>query len=304
MSTIKNVVLVGATGNLGPAILDGLLNAGFKVTVFTRSESSTQHTFPESVAVKPVDYSSVDSLASTLQGQDALVSTLGPPGLQNQLNLIEAAAKAGVRRFIPSEFGSDTLHPRTSKLPVFADKVVVRQALEKEAAKGTGYLTYTAIITGPFLDWGLKVGFLADAKGKSVTLYDGGERLFSTTTLATIGKAVAAVLRKPEETANRALYVQDTALTARQLKAIAEKVTGGQSWAAKEVSVEDDLLAPAWAELKKEKPDAGKFVVPFILTSIFGEDYGSHFQKLDNELLGLRELTPEEVERVVAAATK
>jgi uncharacterized protein YbjT (DUF2867 family) len=299
MSAINNVVLAGATGNLGPAILEQLLSAGFKVTVFTRQEST--HSFPEAVSVKPVDYASVDSLAAALQGQDALVSTLGHLGFKKQLNLIEAAVKAGVKRFIPSEFGSDTKHPKTSKFPPFADKVAVQEALAKEAEKGT--FTYTTVHTGPFFDWGLKVGLIADVKNKSVALYDGGERLFSTTTLASIGKAVVGVLRHPAETANRAVYVQDVAITPKQVRAIAEKVTG-QTWQAKEVSVENDVLAPAWAELRKESPDPDKFVMPFIVASIFGEAYGGHFQKLDNELLGLKELTEAEVDSVIAAATK
>jgi len=299
MSAINNVALAGATGNLGPAILEQLLNAGFKVTVFTRQEST--HSFPEAVTVKPVDYSSVDSLTAALQGQDALVSTLGHLAFKKQLNLVEAAAKTGVKRFIPSEFGSDTKHPKASKLPPFADKVAVQEALAKEAAKGK--LTYTTIHTGPFFDWGLKVGLIADVREKSVALHDGGERLFSTTTLESIGKAVVGVLRHPAETANRAVYVQDAALTSKQIKAIAEKVTG-QTWQAKEVSVENDLLAPAWAELRKENPDPDKFVMPFILTSIFGEGYGGHFQKLDNELLGVNQFTEAEIESVIAAATK
>ncbi|KAI3328008.1 NAD(P)-binding protein [Xylariaceae sp. AK1471] len=299
MSPITNVALAGATGNLGPAILEQLLKAGFQVTVLTRQSST--HSFPKSVTVKSVDYDSVESLVGALEGQDAVVSTLGAMALSKQLHLVEAAVKANVKRFIPSEFGSDTKHPKTSKLPVFADKITVQEALTKEAANGS--ITYTTVHTGPFFDWGLRAGLLLNLGEKSIVLYDGGERLFSTTTLESIGKAVVGILKKPEETKNRGVYVQDAALTLKQLKAIAEKATG-TAWQAKEVSVENDVLAPAWAELKKEKPDPSKFIIPFIITSIWGEEYNGHFQKLDNNLLGLKEFTEAEIEGVLVAATK
>ncbi|KAI0911025.1 hypothetical protein F4823DRAFT_587812 [Ustulina deusta] len=299
MSAINNVALAGATGNLGPAILTQLLNAGFHVTVLTRKNST--HEFPPSVAVKPVDYDSIESLTAALQGQDAVVSTLGSPGLSKQQHLIEAAVKANVKRFIPSDFGSNAANPKAASLAVFADKIAIQKVLVQEAANGS--ISYTNIYTGPFFDWGLKAGLILNASEKSFVLYDGGERPFSTTTLSSIGKAVAGVLKKPEETKNRGVYVQDAAPTLKQLKAIAEKVTG-TAWQAKEVSVENELLPPALAELQKENPDHTKFVYPLIMASIWGEGYGSHFQKLDNELLGLSEFTEAEIEAVVAAATK
>ncbi|KAI1279630.1 hypothetical protein F5Y07DRAFT_357280 [Xylaria sp. FL0933] len=299
MSAIKNVALTGATGNLGPAILEQLLKAGFNVTVLTRKSST--HELPAPVKVKPVDYDSIESLTAALQGQDAIISTLGFAGLTKQFNLIEAAKKANVKRFIPSEFGSDTTNPKTAGLAVFTDKVAVQKKLVEEAANGT--ISYTNIYNGPFFDWGSKAGLIINASEKSVTLYDGGERPFSTTTLPSIGKAVAGVLRKPEETKNRGVYVQDAAPTLKQLKAIAEKVTG-TAWQGKVVSVENDVLAPASAELKKENPNPDKFVYPLIITSIWGEGYGNHFQKLDNELLGLGQFTEAEIEAVIADAAK
>ncbi|KAI0428123.1 hypothetical protein F5Y09DRAFT_349827 [Xylaria sp. FL1042] len=299
MSAIKNVALTGATGNLGPAILEQLLKAGFNVTVLTRKSST--HELPAPVTVKPVDYDSIESLTAALQGQDAIISTLGFGGLTKQFNLIEAAKKAHVKRFIPSEFGSDTTNPKTASLAVFADKLATQRKLVEEAAKGT--ISYTNIYNGPFFDWGAKTGLIINASEKSVTLYDGGDRHFSTTTLPSIGKAVAGVLKKPEETKNRAVYVADAAPTMKQLKAIAEKVTG-VAWEGKVVSVDDELVAPALAELEKENPNPDKFVYPQIIASIWGGGYGSHFQKLDNELLGLGQFTEADIEAVVAAAAK
>lgn len=78
---------------------------------------------------------------------------MGAPGVAAQKQVIDAAVEAGVKRFIPSEFGSDLDNPKSAGLAVFAGKVVVRKQLEQLAAQGR--ITWSAITPGAFLDWGL-----------------------------------------------------------------------------------------------------------------------------------------------------
>lgn len=243
-----------------------------------------------------VDYDSLESLTNALKGQDAVVSTLSSAAIAKQLLLVEAAAKAHVKRFIPSEFGTNTLAEKTRALPVFEDKVAVQDALKKEAASGG--LTYTLIPTGPFLDWGILTGFIMNLRGKSVSLFDGGDRLFSATSLPTIGKAVVGVLTHPEETKNRAVYVQDTATTLKHLTALGKTANGAEGWTETVVSIEE-MLEQAWAELKKPQPNPANFALPFVKAAIWGEGYGSHFEKLDNDLLGIQELSDTELQGLV-----
>ncbi|KAH8900010.1 NAD(P)-binding protein [Thozetella sp. PMI_491] len=295
MTTIQKVALAGAAGNLGPAILNALRDAGFEVTVLTRADSKS--TFPEGVSVARVDYDSVEGLTSVLSGQDAVITTLGPEGSQAQLNLVEAASKAGVKRFIPSEFGSNVDNPKVHNFPVFASKVAV-DALLEEKAKTTD-LSYTLIRNGVFLDWGIMVGFMINLREKKVNLVDGGEHRFTTTTLPTVAKAVVAVLKKPEETKNKVLYIRDTETTMKEILAKAKKAVGEDGWTETALSV-DELVAGAWAELKQEKPNPAKFVFPFLQAAIWGGDaYGSAFPNVDNELLGIKDLTDDEVQAIV-----
>ena len=51
------------------------------------------------------DYT-VDFLTSAMKGQDVVVLTIGSAALAAQTTAIDAAIKAGVKRIIPSEFGS------------------------------------------------------------------------------------------------------------------------------------------------------------------------------------------------------
>lgn len=148
--TYRLTIFYQATGSLGPAILEQLVAADFQVAVLSRQGSN--HSFLPSVAVSHVDYDSVHSISKALQGHDAVVSTLGDAAQGRQLNLVEAAAQAGVKRFIPSEFGSNTVNPKVAALPCYGNKVAVQKALE-EKARQPGGMSYTLIMTGPFLDW-------------------------------------------------------------------------------------------------------------------------------------------------------
>jgi len=52
--------------------------------------------------------------------------------------------------------------------------------------------------------------------------------------------------------------------------------------------------------LQKESPKVEIFVYGFLKAAIWGEGYGSHFPKLDNELLGVKGLSDAEVQDVVS----
>ncbi|KAI2616797.1 NAD(P)-binding protein [Hypoxylon sp. NC1633] len=296
MSSFMKVAIAGVSGegNLGAAVLGQLLKAGFQVTALTRQGSS--RTFPSGVTIKPVDYDSLDSLTEALQGQDAVVSTIGGTGLLKQLPLLDAAVKAGVKRFIPSEFGSDTFHEKTSRLPGYHEKVVVREAINKAVAESN--LTWSAVLCGPFLDWCIALNFLANAKERTIDLPDGGNSKYSVSTLETVGKAVVGVLKNPEQTENRVLYVQNAAITQKELLAMLKKAVGADGWKETVTSVEDQVQK-GYEEAKKDKPDFLTLLLSAVLPAIFGEGYGGHFKKLDNDLLGIKQFSDAEIEAVV-----
>lgn len=271
-----------------------MVDAGFNVTVFARAGSKTS--FPSTVTIAEVDFNSVPALTSALKGQDAVVSTLGTPSMASQTNVIDAALAAGVKRFIPSEFGSDTTNPKVRALPVFRDKVAAEDYLSKKASEGA--ITYTLIFNGALLDWGMRTPFIIDLHGKSAELFDGGDRPFSATKTTTVGKAVARILSHYEETKNRPVWVQDAIVTQNQLVALGEKLTGSK-FDTKVVSTAD-LESSAYVELGKESPDPNVWV-SFIRRAAWAEGYGGDFKKTDNALLGLKEMTEGEIEDLVAS---
>lgn len=283
MTTIKNVAVVGAAGALGTPVLKALVDSGkFNVTVLTRS--STKATFPASVKVSQVDFESLESLTNALKGQDAVVSTVGTAGLQGQTLVIDAAVAAGVKRFLPSEFGSDLSNPKTAAFPVYGFKLAVIQHLEA-AAKAHPEFTYTLVRNGAFLDWGLEQSFLLDWKSGKPAIWDGGDRLFSATSLASVGQAVVGTLTHFEETKNRPVYVQDLVTSQNKLLALARKVAP-QLKLEPVPSSTTELKAASDARVAK-----GEFtpevLIPYIFVSIFGDGYGGKMEKTDNEILGV-----------------
>ena len=69
-----------ASRSLGVPVLNALIKSEkFNVTVVKRPTSSA--TFPDKVAVRTADLSSVESVTAAFEGQDAVVSTVGLAGL-------------------------------------------------------------------------------------------------------------------------------------------------------------------------------------------------------------------------------
>jgi len=293
MVEIKNVAIVGASGNLGAPVLTALIDANkFNITVVSRIGSKS--TFPSGIKVVYADYSSLGSLTDAFKGQDAVISTVGADGLLGQSLLFDAASTAGVKRFIPSEFGSDTSNPLTATLPVFGYKVATRRHIEAKVAAGAK-TTYTYVITGGFLDMGLIAGFLLAWQDGKPKLYDGGDNLFSATTLTSIGLAIVGVLTHYDETVNRSVYVEDFQTSQKQLLEIAKKALPTKTF---------EPVTEVLANVKKTSDEAlakGDYsmrtMLGYIFLSIFGgEAYGMPFKKNDNELLGVPGMTEADVE--------
>lgn len=91
-----------------------------------------------------------DELVAAFKGQDAVISTITTAAANGQKPLIDAAIAAGVRRFIPSEFGNDLRATEAVKLvPFFEDKVETLNYLKARQDK----IEWTAIPNGAFYDW-------------------------------------------------------------------------------------------------------------------------------------------------------
>jgi len=252
---MSTVALVGANGNLGAPILQALVESGtFQVTILRRSSSSsTLPTLDTSVhTVRTIQNWTVEELKTALQGQDAVVACFPLRDLDAHIRLAEAAAAAGVKRFIPADFGSvDSRSQRARHLvPLFERKVKVRQRLEELAAETPGF-TWTSIVGGHFFDWGLKEGFLhCNLQTKTADILDDGTQISSLSTLARLSEAVVCVLHNPEPTADRMLFIQSFAVSQNEVLESLERATSSK-WTVSRYKSEDFI------KTHKAKADAG-----------------------------------------------
>ena len=116
-----------------------------------------------------MNYNDDNALRSILRDQDAVVSCLGdvPAAVRAQDSLLKASLAAGVKRFVPSEFGSDTTNQHVRSYPFFRAKVEHQRRL-RQAARTHRDFSYSLLITGPFLDWGLsKVPFIINVGART-----------------------------------------------------------------------------------------------------------------------------------------
>lgn len=70
-------------------------------------------------------------------------------------------------------------------------------------------------------------GFLEyDIANKIATIWDGGNKRFTLTNEKDLGTAIASVLKKPEETANKYLFISSIETTQNEILAALEETTG------------------------------------------------------------------------------
>ncbi|SPJ91015.1 related to 2`-hydroxyisoflavone reductase [Fusarium torulosum] len=283
MSGIKNITVIGASGNVGVPLVKALQTAGFQVTALVRESSSS--TFPAGVSVKRVNYESVGSLKTALQGQDAVVSTASAALLSRQPLIIDAAIAAGVKRFIPSEYGINTRTVEHAGLKAMLEAKIKTVDYLIEKSKETPSFSWTGLSTGLFFDWGLLHTFIGFNKSaKSARIVDSGSEPFSTSNLPFIGKAVAAILANPEKTANKYITIASFTTTQNEILKFIEEESG-EKWSRQSVTS---------AELNKaghEKLSQGDYMAlaDFLLASNF-EDGGNHAvnpEDTGNDLLGI-----------------
>ncbi|KAF4949147.1 hypothetical protein FSARC_13565 [Fusarium sarcochroum] len=289
---IRKVAVVGGSGLLGTKVVNSLLNAGFEVTAITRNESSA--TFPDKVTVKRVDITSVDSIKDAVTGQDAVVSTAATAATGNQKIIIDAAIAARVPRFIPSEFGIPSREYRDTKIgAILAGKVSNTDYLI-ELAKKHDWFSWTGLSTGLFLDSGLRSGGgFINIKDRKVRLVDSGNEPYSTTTLSFVGDAVAAILKKPDETANKYLDIAGVTTTQNEVLKIAEQATGDKF----EVSHISGAELEKIGDEKIAKKDFSAFG-DYLQQFLFADGVG-HSLKGDKNAIGLLGLQTENLEEVI-----
>ena len=153
---MANVVLIGATGFVGSAILNELLSRGHKVTAVVRNISKLPKN--DNLTAVQEDVANVDAIAKIAKGKDAVISAYNPgwdnPQMgkindENYPKIVEAVKKAGVGRLLIVG-GAGTLFVKPG-VRVVDTGVIPAEIIDAVRSLGNFYLHY--LTKEHDLDW-------------------------------------------------------------------------------------------------------------------------------------------------------
>ena len=234
----KSIAVLGGTGNLGVHLVKGLAESsrGYVVKVLSGNESKAKKLFSglSNVQVVKVDYEDAAALEQAFEGVDVVVSAVGVPGLTPQPKYIDAAEKAGVKWFIPSEFGCDTQAPYLKNEPVFGYK---RKSVDHIKSKKD--MAYTVVATGFFFDE--EQGGLLGIKPKSreATIFGSESAKLTVTRRQDVGKYLAEIIAHPEVSQNRTVRVGGDLTSQGEILSKVQAKFGSDGWTVKRLSDAD-----------------------------------------------------------------
>ncbi|MEH2205296.1 MAG: aromatic alcohol reductase [Nostoc sp.] len=231
MTTKLTVLVAGSTGMLGSKIVSALLdksNLDVRAMVRSINDSSAENRQKieamqaKSVTIVEGDLMKPETLLSVCDGVDVVVSAIGNNDVTvpGQKNLIDAAKHQGVKRFIPSDYSVDY-----RKLD-YGDNDNLDMRKEVFEYLQIMGLEYTLVLNGAFMEF-ITYMPLFDLEHQIFQYWGDGETPLDLTTTDDTAKYVAEAVSDPS-LANTALSVAGDTLTAKQLKATYEEVTGSK----------------------------------------------------------------------------
>ncbi|KAI3611651.1 endo--beta-xylanase precursor [Moniliophthora roreri] len=215
-NTYKSFAVVGA-GDIGTHIVNAFVSIGVHPVVLSRKPSSQLKNLPSSITVAKVEgYDAVDEVTAVFKEHnvEVVIAALGTTALELEYPVAEAAKKAGVKLFVPSEFGFVTEGvSKTSD-----DKGSAHDWKDKFAGhiRETG-LPFTRFFVGSF--FGYIPWFTAYEENGKVNIVGKGDQPVSFTDEADIGGYVAHVLTNlpPKQLENACFRIEGDQATMQEL---------------------------------------------------------------------------------------
>lgn len=220
----RRVLVVGGTGHVGGLVIDDLLERGTPVTALVRPGTDPTRLRTRGVGIAIGDMLDLESLVRAMTGVDVVISTAAGYTRRSKqaeeidtvgnTNLAEAAARAGVGRFVLT---SILTCDQTPQVPHFWHKKLTEDRLEQLG------VPFIALRPGAFLDQVTTMGGDPFKKGK--LRWIGSAKVPLTFVLTTdlagyLARAVDAKIRPGERVDigwNRPLSMEEVAAIASRL---------------------------------------------------------------------------------------
>ena len=221
---MARIAVLGGTGNMGGRIVADLVERGAEVRALVRPGTPGKK-------IETLTRPGVEVIAVDLQDSAAVVSALGGAacvvsavqGLRDvivdaQTSLLEAAASAGVPRFIPSDFASDIFRVKRGENRNFDLRLDFHERLDKAAIAGT------SILNGAFaeiLTYGVP---LLDLKAHRVGYWEDESWAIDFTAMRDVAAFTAAAAL--DASSPKVLRIAGFQVTPKALAAAASEITG------------------------------------------------------------------------------
>ncbi|CAJ2513880.1 Uu.00g019990.m01.CDS01 [Anthostomella pinea] len=223
----QKVLIVGATGETGSTVLDALIEDGsFDVTCFIRTASANkpaaQKLRDRGLKIVTGDLTgSIKDLVALVCGTDTIISTIYPESVGEQIPLVDAAVQAGVRRFVPCNFGTPSA--RGGIMDMRDRKEEVHDHMFRAR------LGYTIVDVGFWYE----TSFPRVPSGRfdyasaipNLEVFAGGAAPNMLIGKRDVGRLTARIM-KDERTLNKRVYAYADLLSQNELNAIVEEKTG------------------------------------------------------------------------------
>jgi len=220
----STIVVAGATGNLGGRIVKALLGRGASVRALVRhgtARDKLERLQEMGVQIARVDLSSASQVAPACSGAACVVSALA--GLREviveaQTVLLDAAVKADVPRFIPSDYSIDFTKFPSGENRNLDLRREFHQRLDKTSIRAT------TIFNGAFAEMLTGQMPLILFKRKRVLYWGDADQRMDFTTMDDTAAFTASAALDPSTP--RYLRTAGDQLSARELTAVVSEVTG------------------------------------------------------------------------------
>ena len=225
MPQSKLVLVTGATGKQGGAVVEALLTRGHQVRALTRNSASSaaNRLRQQGVEIAVGDFTDHDSLVRAARGADAVyaMSTPYEHGAEKEttqgITITDAAKAAGVAHFIYSSVASAN---RATGISHFDGKYAVEKHLQ---ASG---VPYTIVAPVFFMENLLQPWMLSSLRQGKLSMALPASRFLQQITVADIGAFVAAVIERGDTVFGRRFDIAGDELTGEEAAAMLSKVTG------------------------------------------------------------------------------
>jgi len=214
------IVVLGATGRLGGAVVEELLSRlpATELGVSTRQPDKLRSLAERGVTVRRGDYDDQASLEAAFSGADRLLLVSAPKqgaaAVEAHKRAIDAARAAGVQHiFYTSHVGADALSPFRPAVGHAATEVLLRDS----------GIPFTALRNGFYADTPIRLLREATRTGELAVPADAP---ISWTTHADLAPGIAALLTDPSCEVSAVNLTASAAATMAELVELASKVTG------------------------------------------------------------------------------